>query len=54
MSCTCDAFAVGRHYGAITCAAASTIRRKIREGRHNLGPTIEGLVGELQRTVGRK
>jgi len=46
--------AVGQHYGAITCAAVSTIRRKIREGRYHLGPTIEELAREPQRRAGRK
>ena len=39
--------AVGLHYGGITSAAVSAIRRKIREGRYPLGASLDELLAEL-------
>jgi len=39
--------AIGAHYGGISSAAVSIIRRKIREGRYSVGTSVAGLVAEL-------
>lgn len=39
--------AVGVHYGGITSAAVSTIRRKIREGQYHVASVVERLLTDL-------
>ena len=41
--------AIGEHYGGITSAAVSTIRRKIREGKYPLADPAEEMVRQLTR-----
>jgi hypothetical protein len=39
--------AIGLHYGGITSAAVSTIRRKVREGDYETRPPIEAILPRL-------
>ena len=39
--------AVGEHYGGITSAAVSRIRRKIRQGEYPVGELAESIAGQL-------
>jgi hypothetical protein len=39
--------AVGQRYGGISSAAASTIRREIREGHSEVASVIESLLREI-------
>ena len=41
--------AISEHYGGITSAAVSTIRRNIREGRYPLAEPAEEMVRKLTR-----
>ena len=41
--------AIGQHYGGISSAAVSTIRRKIREGNYPLAEPAEEMVRKLSR-----
>ncbi|NUQ61800.1 MAG: hypothetical protein HUU20_04885 [Pirellulales bacterium] len=40
---------IGEHYGGITSAAVSTIRRKIREGKYPIAELAEQMVRKLAR-----
>jgi anti-sigma28 factor (negative regulator of flagellin synthesis) len=40
--------AVGSHYGGISSAAVSTIRRKIREGKYDVAPVVEELLAQIR------
>ena len=46
--------AVGAHYGGISSAAVSIIRRKIREGNYDLVPVVRQLLAKIHKTETRK
>ncbi len=42
--------AVGSHYGGISSAAVSTIRRKVREGKYDVASVVEELLTRIRKT----
>ncbi len=40
---------IGEHYGGITSAAVSTIRRNIREGKYPIAELVDPMVRKLTR-----
>jgi len=41
--------AIGTHYGGISSAAVSTIRRKIREGKYDVAATVQRLLSRIRK-----